>query len=209
MSPEFSSAVDPIISYALRLINDIESGRMPVPEDANVKMRGLFDSAENRLGARQDWELAKYALCGWIDDLLIEAPWEGRSWWEENRMEFELFRSGDAFTVFFLQAKKAGELPNKDALEVFYICVVLGFRGIYGDSTAIAHAEDFGLLPSLEVWAKRTSLAIQHSKPPKVLELGTPGPGAPPLEGKYLLIGSGVLCLLLGVVTAALAFRAF
>ena len=170
----------------------------------------MLDGAETRLGSRPDWELAKYALVALVDDLLIEAPWEGRSWWEENRLEFQLFRSGDAFTAFYLQAKKATEFPRKDALEVFYVAVVLGFRGIYGDPAATEHADDFGLPPSLDEWAKRTAMSIQlgQGRPP-LLEQSRPVYGAPPLEGKYLLIGSAIFFLILFAITLLMAFRIF
>ncbi len=206
MSPEFSAAVDPIFTQVLSVIDKIEAGQTPSPEDVNTQIRGLIDQAENRLGQRPDWELAKYALAAWVDDLLIEAPWEGRRWWEQNRLEFQLFRTAEAFTNFYLQSKKATELPQKDALEVFYVCVVLGFRGLYGDPEATAHAEDFGLPRSLDEWARRTSMSIQlgQGRPP-LIEQGRPGIGAPPLEGKYLLIGSALCCVLLVAITLATA----
>jgi len=206
MAPEFSAAVDPVFLYVLSVIDEIESGGAPDPGDVNTRVRGLVDQAENRLGQRPDWELAKYALAAWIDDLLIDAPWDGRSWWEQNRLEFQLFRTAEAFTAFYLQSKKATELPRKDALEVYYVCVVLGFRGLYGDPEATAHAEDFGLPRSLDEWARRTSMAIQlgQGRPPLV-EQGRPGTGAPPLEGKYLLIGSALFCVLLVAVALATA----
>lgn len=211
MSPEFSAAVDPIFSEVLAVIDEIEAGRTPSPEDVNTRIRGLIDQAENRLGQRPDWELAKYALAAWVDDVLIEAPWEGRRWWEQNRLEFQLFRTAEAFTNFYLQSKKATELPRKDALEVYYVCVVLGFRGLYGDPEATAHAEDFGLPRSLDEWARRTSMSIQlgQGRPP-LIEQGRPGLGAPPLEGKYLLIGSalfGVLMLAIALATAQYTLR--
>ncbi len=206
MSPEFSAAVDPIFTEVLAVIDEIEAGRTPSPEDVNTRVRGLIDQAENRLGQRPDWELAKYALAAWVDDVLIEAPWDGRRWWEQNRLEFQLFRTAEAFTNFYLQSKKATELPRKDALEVFYVCVVLGFRGLYGDPEATAHAEDFGLPRSLDEWARRTSMSIQlgQGRPP-LIEQGRPGAGAPPLEGKYLLIGSALFCVLMLAIALATA----
>jgi type VI secretion system protein ImpK len=206
MSPEFSAAVDPVFTYILSIMEEIEAGKSQLPDHVSSQVRNLIDGAETRLGSRPDWELAKYALVALVDDLLIEAPWEGRAWWEENRLEFQLFRSGDAFTAFYLQAKKATEFQRKDALEVFYVAVVLGFRGIYGDPAATAHADDFGLPPSLEEWAKRTAMSIQlgQGRPP-LLEQSRPVYGAPPLEGKYLLIGSALFFLILVAVTLLMA----
>lgn len=206
MSPEFSAAVDPVFTYILSVMEQIESGKSLLPDHVSSQVRNLLDAAETRLGSRADWDLAKYALVALVDDLLIEAPWDGRAWWEENRLEFQLFRSGDAFTAFYLQAKKATEFPRKDALEVFYVAVVLGFRGIYGDPEATSHANEFGLPTSLDEWANRTSMSIQlgQGRPP-LLEQGRPVYGAPPLEGKYLLIGAALFFLFLVAITLLMA----
>lgn len=210
MSPEFASAVDPVFVYVLDVLAQIESGQAPDPLEVNMRIRGLLDRAENQLGQPQQWDLAKYALSGWIDDVLIEAPWEGCRWWEENRLEFQLFKTAEAFTQFYLSAKEAAELPQKDALEVYYVCVVLGFRGLYGDPGATAHADEFGLPGSLDDWARRTAMTIRlgQGRPP-LIEQGRPGMGAPPLEGKYLLIGSGIFGILLAAVVAGGYFLFF
>jgi type VI secretion system protein ImpK len=208
MSPEFSAAVDPIFAYVLSTMDEIEGGKTLLAEDISTRIRGLIDQAEHRLGQREEWELAKYALVAWVDDLMIEAPWEGRAWWERNRLEFQFFRTADAFTVFYLKAAESAKVSRKDALEVFYICVVLGFRGIYGDTNAISHIDEFGLPASLEEWARRTALAIQLGQGrPVLLEQGRPGPGAPPLEGKYLFIGSMLFLVVLSAITIATAKR--
>ncbi|MEL6109268.1 MAG: DotU family type IV/VI secretion system protein [Planctomycetota bacterium] len=210
MSPEFAAAVDPVFLYVSSVVDKIQENKAPQAEEVSDQVRGLLDNAENRLAKRTDWELAKYALVAWVDDLLIEAAWAGSQWWEQNRLEFQIFKTAEAFTNFYLQSQKANELPQKDALEVFYLCVVLGFRGLYGDPEATSHADHFGLPPSLEAWASRTGTAIQlgQGRPP-LLEQGRPGGGAPPLEGKYLLISSVICCLLLAAITAGLAKMVF
>ncbi|WP_149495992.1 DotU family type IV/VI secretion system protein [Roseiconus lacunae] len=206
MSPEFAKAVDPIFMYVSLVIDEIEINRSPNPEDVNAKVRGLLDAAENALGGSQDWQLAKYALVAWVDDLLIEAAWDGSQWWEQNRLEFQIFNTTSAFSKFYEQSQKASQLPKKDALEVFYVCVVLGFRGLYGDPEATAQHEHFKVPPSLNEWARRTGMTIQlgQGRPP-ILEQGRPGMGAPPLEGKYLMISSVICCVLLSAVTIGIA----
>lgn len=210
MSPEFASAVDPIFMYVSSIVDEIEANKNPSAEDVNAKIRGLLDQAENRLGSRPDWDLAKYALVAWVDDLLIEAAWDGSVWWEQNKLEFKIFKTADAFSKFYEQARKATELPQKDALEVFYVCVVLGFRGLYGDPEATAQHELFKVPPSLDEWARRTGMAIQLGQGrPAILEQGRPGPGAPPLEGKYLMISSVICCVLLAAIAAGIAKMVF
>ena len=102
---------------------------------------------------REGWELAKYALVAWIDDVLIEAPWPGRDWWENNSLEFAYFNTRDRATQFFKRAKQAAQLTRRDALEVFYVCVILGFRGLYAMPEAAFLADQLDLPPDLESWA--------------------------------------------------------
>ena len=132
MTPRFASAVDPIFLCVLDLLDRISSNQVSSPEDESNRIQNRFREAEAQVGEIHGWELAKYALTSWIDDVLIEAPWEGRDWWENNSLEFAYFKTRDRATEFFIKSKQAAELSRRDFLEVFYVCVVLGFRGMYG-----------------------------------------------------------------------------
>ena len=151
---------------ALRVDRALEVGtlfkREALGNDVRLDRGGGRDGAEARLGQRPDWQLAKYALVSWIDEVMLEAPWDGHAWWNENVLEVEMFNQRLAHEDFYLRARDAGSLPQRDALEVFYVCVVLGFRGLYRDpEIASTMAEPLGLAPDLETWAKQTSLAIR------------------------------------------------
>jgi type VI secretion system protein ImpK len=153
------------------------------------------------LGHASDWQLAKYALVSWIDDVLIDAPWEGRLWWKENALEVEVFNTRLRNEQFYIKAKEATSLARKDALETFYVCAVLGFRGLYRDPAAAAVlAEPRELPPDLETWARQMSMAIQlgQGRPP-ISEAVVALDGAPPLEGSLMLIWSAFAAVVLAV----------
>ncbi len=199
MTPKFSKAVDPIFLHVLGLLDRIARDEDPSAEEERARIRGWFSQAEQTLGQGDDWMLAKYAMVAWIDDMLIDAPWDGREWWKENALEVEIFNTRSRYEQFYLKAKEAALLSGKDALEVFYVCVVLGFRGLYRDpATAAGLAEPRGLPPNLQTWAKHTSMAIRlgQGRPP-VSEVSRPAEGAPPLEGPFSLIWSVFLGLVL------------
>jgi type VI secretion system protein ImpK len=202
MTPPYAKAVDPVFLYVLGLLERIENGQSPSPEKERLFIRGWIDQADGLLGQSPDWQLGKYALVTWIDEVLIEASWAGRDWWNENALEVELFNTRLANEQFYMRAKEAGALPRRDALEVFYVCVVLGFRGLYRDAfVAATLAEPRGLPADLDTWSKQTSMAIRLGQGrPTITESGNPGLGAPPLEAQALLLW---LCLS-GVVLAAL-----
>ena len=144
MSPEFAAAVDPVFLYVSSVVDKIQENKAPQAEEVSDQVRGLLDNAENRLAKRPDWELAKYALVAWVDDLADRScvGWAvsggSRIGWSSRSS-----RPPKRSRTSTLQSQKANELPQKDALEVFYLCVVLGFRGLYGDPEATSHADHF------------------------------------------------------------------
>ena len=202
MTPKFSKAVDPVFLHVLGLLERIARDEDPGAEEERARIRGWLNQAEQQLGQGEDWKLAKYALVAWIDDVLIEAPWHGRGWWKENALEVETFNTRLRNEQFYVKAKEASSLPQKDTLEVFYVCVVLGFRGLYRNPVAAAAlAEPRGLPADLETWARHTSMAIRLGQGrPAISDASRPVEGAPPLEGPFTLIWS----LFLGVVLTVL-----
>src|SRR4029453_13066049 len=129
MTPRFAAAVDPVFLHVLGLLDRIAKGESRHVQEERASVRALIDQAGAKLGAGQQWELAKYALVCWIAEVMLEAPWEGRDWWNNNVLEVELFKMREAAERFFFDAKEAATLPQRDALEVFYVVVILGFRG--------------------------------------------------------------------------------
>jgi type VI secretion system protein ImpK len=207
MTPEFAQAVDAIFLYVLDLLERIERNESPQVSEERIRIRGHIDQAEARLGKRKDWELAKYALVVWTDDVLINAPWDGRKWWEENVLEVEVFNTRESFTVFYTKAEEAAQLSKKEALEVFYVCVVLGFQGLYRDPSTATMAEQLGLPDNLESWARNTAMAIRlgQGRPP-ITEITRPGQGAPPLEGKFNLVGMTLASVVLAALTVIIGW---
>jgi type VI secretion system protein ImpK len=208
MTPRFSKAVDPIFLDVLGLLDRIGRDENPPVKDERLRIRGWLDQAEGQLGQGEDWQLAKYALVSWIDEVLIDAPWEGRAWCLENALEVEIFNTRVCNTEFYVKARQASTLPQRDALEVFYVCAVLGFRGLYRDPVAAAAlAEPFQLPADLETWARQTSMAIQlgQGRPP-ISDASRPLQGAPPLDGPSMLIWSSFAGVILTVFVVIFAW---
>lgn len=210
MSPNFSKAVDPIFLKVLDLLSRIQKRDYGEGIDEKTRIRADIDRAERQLGSQEEeWELAKYALVSWIDDVLYQAEWPGRDWWENNPLEIDYFRTRDAATEFFRKAKKAGSLPRRDALEVFYICVMLGFRGVYRrPELVLEHQHELELPQDLGKWARQVAQGIQlaQGRPP-IVENPQEGEGAPALKGKFHLIGAMFVMIALGSVALLLASK--
>lgn len=208
MTPSFAQAIDPIFLHVLRFLDRLGKGERPQPQEERLRIKALLDQAEAFIGAGVEWDLAKYAIVSWIDEVLTETPWESREWWSNNVLEVELFQTRICNEQFYVRAQKASSLSRRDVLEVYYVCVVLGFRGLYRDPTLAAmFTQAHGLPADLETWARQTSLSIRlgQGRPPLA------GPrreilGAPPLSGKAMAVWSWLAAILLTAFGAVLYF---
>ncbi len=190
MTPKHSLAVDPFLLHSLELLDRISSGADPNPQEERVRLRAFLDQGEAIIGAGRDWQLTRYALVAWIDEMLVEASWSHREWWSNNVLERELFNTRECAERFFVNAKEASGLSQRDALEVYYVCVILGFRGIYSEpSLARMISESLGLPEDLNVWAKQVSMSIRLGQGrPALKEASREIAGAPPLPSKSRVV---------------------
>ena len=212
MTPKFFQSVDPIIVNVLGVLDHIENLGSPSRDDVQLRLRALIDEADARLGTGKEWKLAKYALVSWIDEMLVDAPWDGREWWNNNVLEQKLFNSRNRHQQFFISAQQAAELTGKDALEVFYVCVILGFRGLYHDpNSASALAESLSLPGDLNVWAKQTSLSIRLGQdlPPLSDERTPEIQGARPLRRVSSVVWPWLVSLMLLIAVILYYFYEF
>ncbi|MBX3437276.1 MAG: DotU family type IV/VI secretion system protein [Planctomycetaceae bacterium] len=208
MTPRFSKAIDPIFVYVIQLLERIESNEPLAPHDEQALIISRLERAEGQLGFSQEWQLAKYALVAWIDEVLIAAAWDGNEWWENNVLERQLFNSREANERFFENARLASAMHSKDAYEVYYVCVVLGFHGVYRNEHELGNAEyllRLGLPTTREIWAKqvRVALHLGEGRPPMITD-SREGDGAPPLEKKFACISAWLVVLVLAAIVGLL-----
>lgn len=209
MTPTLARAIDPIFLHVLRLLDRIAQNESPSAEDERVRIRSLIDQAEATLGGGSEWELIKYAIVAWIDEMLVDAPWDGNSWWSNNVLEMEFFNSRLCNEQFFIRAQQASSLPRRDALEVFYICVVLGFRGLYHDmNMAAVTAESLNLSPDLAIWTKQAAMSIRLGQDwPALAAPERETFGAPPLHPLTNVIWAWVVACMFGSATLLYLFH--
>lgn len=201
MSPEFASAFDPALLELLGLADRARIGTAGPPDQEQARIRGAIDRGASRLsGARsKDWEMASYAMAALADELLIaELEWPGRSWWENHKLEFAIFGSNNRATWFFERAEQAAGLASRDALEVYMLATVLGFKGQFRDRPA-----------ELSAWLRRHEQLVRAGQGrPTLADVAPNLSGAPPLSGKVSLIWASLataLALACTVVTIGAA----
>jgi type VI secretion system protein ImpK len=101
------------------------------------KIMDLFDDLE-RKAKRAHIETervhdAKFALVAFIDEVIAASEWEQKDLWLANPLQLELFNRNDAGEEFFARLDQLRKRPqaNADILEVYYLCMALGFKGKY------------------------------------------------------------------------------
>lgn len=105
--------------------------------DYRDKILSGFDIMERMAFERQIGSLvlkdAKYALAAYIDEAVLSSAWPGRSQWMSRPLQLELFGdhlAGEGFYDRLTQLRQGGE-ANLDLLELYYVCLQLGFEGVY------------------------------------------------------------------------------
>lgn len=76
---------------------------------------------------------ASYALCTTIDEAVMHTPWGRDSGWGEQPLLSLFHQDVSGGEKFFGNLKALGRNPAKhiDLLELFYICLALGYKGRY------------------------------------------------------------------------------
>lgn len=210
MTPRFARAVDPVFNEVLVLLDRIHRGEQLEPREQRLVIRGLLEQAQAFVGTGREWELARYAMISWIDEMLVDSPWTAAEWWSNNVLEMEFYNTRACYEQFFVLAKEASALPQRDALEAFYLCMMLGFRGLYHDPQLNQPLiESHGLPPDMEAWARQTAMSIQlgQGRP----ELARPTrelAAAGPMVTRAFPVWSWVLAAMAGITAIVWHFAA-
>lgn len=133
-----------------------------------------FEKSAKRLHiSAEDIFDAKYAFCATTDEIVLRSNSRIRDHWERNPLQLTLFGHQLAGETFFtkLESLRAGGKTRLQVLEVFYMCLLLGFEGKYllegpeklayltarlGEDLAVARG-------------KRAALAPQWAAPDRVM----------------------------------------
>jgi type VI secretion system protein ImpK len=106
--------------------------------DLRQRLIGALERMVNdgrRIGiADADLAEARYALVAFIDEQVMRSDWAGRAEWMARPLQLELYRENTAGENFFVRLRsllRAGDRPV--AVEIYYLCLVLGFQGAYRD----------------------------------------------------------------------------
>ncbi len=111
-----------------------------VPSDAEqfsaqlMRLLDGFERSARRLDvSAEDVYAAKYAFCAAVDETILSSDMPIRETWERSPLQLILFGdqlAGENFYTELEEVRRRGE-ASVQALEVFYMCLLIGFQGKY------------------------------------------------------------------------------
>lgn len=82
----------------------------------------------------EDISDSRYALAAFVDEAVLRSQWAGKEQWADNPLQIQLFETYLAGEGFFekLETLRARGESAAEVLEIYYLCLILGFEGKYG-----------------------------------------------------------------------------
>lgn len=101
------------------------------------RVKDLLEQSERealRAGVpAEDVRTARFALVAFVDETVLSSDWSQKDWWVARPLQLELYDRYDAGEVFFDRLDQLLARPEQyaEVLEVYYLCMTLGFKGRY------------------------------------------------------------------------------
>lgn len=121
---------------------------------------------------------SKFALVAFLDETIISSQWSEKDAWLSEPLQITLFDTFNAGEEFFTNLIELRERTtnNKDVLEIYYLCLALGFKGKYqlqspenlrrviDDLNMELHPEMYQTIDAISPNAKPQDGIIQYSQ---------------------------------------------
>ena len=132
VSPRLSETFAPCLSLILKLRDSDQFGDGDLLRSRILDMlkqaeqKALMDAIPT-----SDISDARFAIVAFLDEVILGSNWDQRGLWVTNPLQVELYGNAVAGNEFFerLERLKADASFRKNALEVYYLCLALGFKG--------------------------------------------------------------------------------
>lgn len=127
-----------LAAEALAFAVQLRRAQEPDPASLRAEVRKLLtelDAAAQAAGKDPTVvQTVRYALCAFLDEIVLSSNWNIRQDWAGMPLQMEYFNDFTAGEEFYrkLEALRgSGDAVRREALEVFFLCLGLGFRGKY------------------------------------------------------------------------------
>lgn len=106
-------------------------GEVEFVEKIRQFLAGFDGEARQLRASADDIEAAKYAYCAALDEIILASKFELRTVWERRPLQLTIFGDQLAGEHFFdrLEELRGKGGARLQALQVFHMCLLLGFQG--------------------------------------------------------------------------------
>jgi type VI secretion system protein ImpK len=123
----------PVLETILQVKANLLTPSIEMRQSLNGMLLQMEQQAESFGHRSAQIQAAKFALAAFIDETVLMANFPLRDYWEKMPLQLEYFGEQLAGNTFFDRLQKMmGEGDSYvDVVEVYYVCLLLGFKGRY------------------------------------------------------------------------------
>ncbi len=107
------------------------------PESLKARVTEMFQRFERESRSagidNEKVKKATFALVAFLDETIISSAWNQKEVWLSDPLQirmFDTFNAGEEFFTYLEELRQRSSV-NKDVLEIYYLCLALGFKGKY------------------------------------------------------------------------------
>lgn len=109
---------------------------LPTPDVLQRRIGGVLEQMAEKARAagvsEDDVAETRYALVAFLDERLLSSEWTGKQAWQARPLQLVYFNENTAGEGFFTRLKVLLSEPQRaHVLQIYYLCLTLGFRGQY------------------------------------------------------------------------------
>lgn len=181
--------------YVTRELDDAEMLRRRIKDQLSRLERSAKDAGYEA----EEIQNATFALIAFIDEVINSSNWSQKDLWLANPLQLELFNRNDAGDEFFtrLDHLRKRAQANAEVLEVYYLSLVLGFKGRY----------QFHETDRLRHLIQDTEQDLRRARVERSVEFLSPN--GLPRDTLVDVVKEEIPLWVIGVVAAAIAFVFF
>lgn len=152
------SAANPLLMMVPSLRTASQPADVPALRVRLVEMVKDFDAAMLKQGVSDEQRnIGRYAMCTVVDEAIQMTPWGASANWAQQSLLIHFFKENWGGEKFFQILDKMSESPSRfvELLELFYVCLALGFMGRFHLSDAAGRQAVVELRDRLYVLIRR------------------------------------------------------
>ena len=122
-----------VIAYVVYFLKTASKRQSPY-DQVRARILQLISESQKRSVdfVPQDYDQARFAICAWIDEAVMNSSWNERSAWQREPLQLKFYQTTNAGELFFERLNILAAHQN-DVREVYYLCLAMGFKGRYGN----------------------------------------------------------------------------